>query len=138
MLKLIKKDPWLKPYQEAIVARYKYYSKKVSSLTYNGSSSLSEFASGYLYFGLHREAKRWIFREWAPNATDIFVIGDFNQWQRLESYKLKPIGNGVFEGFFPEKALGKLFNRPNIGTSRRKQIDGTPPKGYQTIDELFD
>lgn len=41
------------------------------------------------------------------------------------------------EAFFPEKALGKLFSRPNIGTSRRKQLEGTPPKGYQKIEQLF-
>ena len=41
------------------------------------------------------------------------------------------------DAFFPEKALGTLFNRPNIGTSRRKQLEGTPPKGYQKIEQLF-
>ena len=41
------------------------------------------------------------------------------------------------EAFFPEKALGKLFSRPNIGASRRKQLEGTPPKGYQKIEQLF-
>lgn len=41
------------------------------------------------------------------------------------------------EAFFPEKNLGKLFNRPNIGISRRKQLEGTPPKGYQKIEQLF-
>lgn len=41
------------------------------------------------------------------------------------------------EAFFPEKALGTLFNRPNIGISRRKQLEGTPPKGYQKIEQLF-
>lgn len=41
------------------------------------------------------------------------------------------------EAFFPEKALGKLFSRPNIGISRRKQLEGTPPKGYQKIEQLF-
>ena len=41
------------------------------------------------------------------------------------------------DAFFPEKALGSLFNRPNIATSRRKQLEGTPPKGYQKIEQLF-
>lgn len=41
------------------------------------------------------------------------------------------------EAFFPEKALGKLFSCPNIGISRRKQLEGTPPKGYQRIEQLF-
>lgn len=41
------------------------------------------------------------------------------------------------DALFPEKALGTLFNRPNIGASRRKQLEGTPPKGYQKIEQLF-
>ena len=59
--------------------------------------------------------------------------GDYVKENRMDS--TWKAGN---DAFFPEKALVKLFNRPNIGTSRRKQLDGTPPKGYQKIDELFD
>ena len=59
--------------------------------------------------------------------------GDYIKESRMDS--TWKAGN---DAFFPEKALGKLFNRPNIGTSRRKQLDGTPPKGYHTIDELLD
>ena len=59
--------------------------------------------------------------------------GDYIKETRMDS--TWKAGN---DAFFPEKALGKLFNRPNIGTSRRKQLESTPPKGYQTIDDLFD
>lgn len=58
--------------------------------------------------------------------------GDYVKESRMDS--VWKAGN---EAFFPEKALSKLFNRPNIGTSRRKQLEGTPPKGYQTVDKLF-
>ena len=111
MLKLIKKDPWLKPYQEAIVGRYKYYLKRVAGLTHSGASTLSEFASGYLYFGLHKETKRWVFREWAPNATAIYLVGTFNNWQENEAYQLKPSKNGVWQIELPESALqhGDLY-----------------------------
>lgn len=51
--------------------------------------------------------------------------------------KMDSIWKAGNEAFFPEKALGKLFSRPNIGTSRRKQLEGTPPKGYQKIEQLF-
>lgn len=59
--------------------------------------------------------------------------GDYIKTDKIDS--IWKAGN---DAFFPEKALGKLFNRPNIGTSRRKQIESTPPKGYQIIDNLFD
>ncbi len=110
-LKIIQNDPWLEPYRSAIEGRHAYALQREKELTQYGVTTLSDFASGYLYFGLHKQPEGWVIREWAPNATDIFVVGDFNQWQRIEQYKLKPIGNGVFEGFFPEKALthGQLY-----------------------------
>ena len=85
-LNLIKNDPWLEPYKEAIVGRYQYAVDKENSLTNNGEQSLSDFASGYLYFGLHKTMNGWVLREWAPNATAIYVIGTFNDWQKQESY----------------------------------------------------
>lgn len=53
-LNLIKNDPWLAPYKEAIEGRYQYVVNKEKNLTGNGRQTLSEMASGYLYFGLHK------------------------------------------------------------------------------------
>ena len=64
-LNLIKNDPWLAPYKEAIEGRYQYVIDKEKSLTNNGKQTLAEMASGYLYFGLHKTNKGWVFREWA-------------------------------------------------------------------------
>lgn len=104
-LNLIKNDPWLTPYKDAIEGRYQYVLDKEKSLTNNGKMSLSEFASGYLYFGLHKTTKGWIFREWAPNATAIYLIGTFNNWQKCEEYKLTRIANGVWEIMLPSDKL---------------------------------
>ena len=110
MLRLIKNDLWLKPYQDAIVGRYKYYMKRLSELC-GPSQSLSDFASGYLYFGLHHEAKKWVFREWAPNATSIYLVGDFNGWQESKKYQLQPLKNGIWQLEMPENAMkhGDLY-----------------------------
>ena len=96
-LNLIKNDPWLSPYKDAIIGRYYYTRNKALSLTQNGQHTLSEFASGYLFFGLHATEDGWIFREWAPNATAIYLIGMFNNWQKEESYRLQRKSNGVWE-----------------------------------------
>jgi 1,4-alpha-glucan branching enzyme len=104
MLKLIKNDPWLKSYEDAIVGRYKYFRKKEAELT-KGGITLSDFATGYLFFGLHKVAKKWIFREWAPNATEIYLIGTFNNWQEKPEYKLEKTKNGVWQIELPESAL---------------------------------
>ncbi len=54
MLDIIKNDPWLSPYEKAIEGRHSYYLKRLSDLTQGGKITLSDFATGYLWFGLHR------------------------------------------------------------------------------------
>lgn len=111
MLDIIKNDPWLAPFNEAIEGRHSYYLKRLSDLTQNGKITLSDFATGHLWFGLHRTDEGWVLREWAPNATEIFLIGTFNQWQRMESYRLKKRDGGVWEVKIPSERIshGDLY-----------------------------
>ncbi len=112
VLKLIKNDPWLAEYEPAIHGRHQYAVDKIAELTAGGKQTLSEFASGHLYFGLHRTDKGWVFREWAPNATAIYLIGDFNNWEEDPKYAMKCLKNsGNWEIKLPAKALrhGDLF-----------------------------
>lgn len=74
-LNLVKNDPWLEPFADAITGRHQHVLDKEAELTNKGKQTLSDFASGYLYFGLHRTDKGWTFREWAPNATHIYMVG---------------------------------------------------------------
>lgn len=53
-LNLIKNDPWLEPFADAINGRHQHAIDKESELTNKGKLTLSDFASGYLYFGLQR------------------------------------------------------------------------------------
>ncbi len=112
-LKLIKKDPWLEPFADAIEGRHQDAIDKEAELT-SASGSLREFANAHNYFGLHREDNgKWVFREWAPNATAITLIGDFNNWQPDKKYALKRLKgtDGVWEGRFGSRALkhGQYF-----------------------------
>ena len=96
-LDIVKKDAWLEPFSEIIEGRHNRVLDKIEDLT-GGKTTLSEFASGYLYFGLHKTKNGgWVLREWAPNAKEIYIIGDFSEWNELEKYRLKNIGNGVWE-----------------------------------------
>lgn len=107
-LKIVKNDPWLKPYNEAIQGRHDHVLNKMQELT-GGKRTLSDFADGHLYFGLHRTPRQWIFREWAPTATAIYLIGDFNNWKEDEKYRLKPVGDtGNWELKVPSKAMKHL------------------------------
>ena len=80
------KDPWLKPFAGIIDQRYIAVSDRITKLT--GGRSLSEFASGHLYYGMHRDNNTMIFREFAPSATTIFLTGTFNNWKEEEKYRL--------------------------------------------------
>lgn len=108
---ICQKDKWLRPFEEIIRGRHEHAKWKLNQLTGNGKVSLSDFADGYLYFGLHRTARHWVFREWAPNATEIFIVGDFNGWYELPQYQLKPLKNGVWEIRLPLRAMqhGQLY-----------------------------
>ena len=92
---IVANDPWLEPYENAIQGRHDHALWMIDHLTNGGKMKLSDFATGYLYYGLHRNAKgEWIFREWAPNATEIYLIGDFNGWKESPKYALKRSKNG--------------------------------------------
>ena len=109
---LVAKDAYLEPYEEAIKGRHDHAEWKIKQLTRNGRRTLSDFANGHKYFGLHKLSRGWVFREWAPNATDIFLIGDFNSWQPTDDYRAKRIaGTDNWELKLPDKALhhGDLF-----------------------------
>lgn len=106
MLKIIENDPWLTPYTGAIEGRHDHALWRESQLT-GGKVSLKDFASGYLYYGLQRTADGWTFREWAPNATEIFLIGDFSGWEEQERFRLSRINDaGDWELRIPLGMIG--------------------------------
>ncbi|MCQ2083881.1 MAG: alpha amylase C-terminal domain-containing protein [Bacteroidaceae bacterium] len=105
MLQIISRDPWLKPYSAAIEGRHFHALQMEDSLT-GGEKSLSQFAMGYAWYGLHKEKNRWVFREWAPNATGICLIGDFSDWQEQDMFRLNRIGdNGDWEVSVPLESI---------------------------------
>ena len=108
MLNLVKDDPWLQPYNEAIQGRHDMVLRKLDEIT-AGKQKLGDFADGHLYFGLHKTRKGWVFREWAPNATKIYLIGDFNSWKEDDAYRLEKINDtGVWEINLSTKAMKHL------------------------------
>ncbi len=113
ILKLIKGDKYLEEYADAINGRHQHAVDKINELTNGGKVSLSDFATGYLYFGVHRTKEGgWIIREWAPNATAIHIIGDFNGWKPSAKFAMKRVRKtGNWEIQLPPEALkhGDLF-----------------------------
>ena len=109
---LVQKDLYLEPFEDAIRGRHDHAEWKKNQLTAGGKKTLGSFACGHDYYGLHKLKRGWIFREWAPNATKIYLVGDFNQWTETDKFLAKRIdGRGNWELRLSEKAIkhGDLF-----------------------------
>ncbi len=110
-LRILKNDPYLMPYREAIEGRYQYALDVEQALT--GGKKLKDVANNHLYFGLHRTKVGWVFREWLPNATALYLVGDFNDWKINEDYQAVCLdkNSGVWELQLPASAIqhGQLY-----------------------------
>jgi len=98
-------DPWLRPFLGRIRSRAKRAAELADRLA-AGTGSLADFASAHEYYGLHRRNGRWLFREWAPNARQIWLVGDFSDWKiddRFALYRLA--GRDVWQGEWPEQLI---------------------------------
>ena len=109
--RLIEKDPWLEPYQKVLERRTEKVRLTGQRLT-RGKIDLADFAAGHMYFGLHVHDNNWVFREWAPHATHIYIIGDMTDWKPMEAYALERQNtDGIWEIKLPEDSLahGNLY-----------------------------
>ncbi|PWJ42001.1 alpha-amylase family glycosyl hydrolase [Sediminitomix flava] len=101
-LRLLKDDPWLEPHAEEIENRFQRFQARKEEIE-NSYGSLKEFASAHKFYGFNydEKLKGWYYREWAPNAHALYLIGDFNNWDRT-SHPLKSIGDGNWEIFLSD------------------------------------
>ena len=100
---LVELDPWLAPHEDVINAREAYVSSTLKKVL--DGKSPAEFALGFHHFGLHHAQDGWIFREWAPNATRLVLVGDFSDWQEREEFALQPGAHGEWNVDLPKDAL---------------------------------
>ena len=106
---IVKNDPYLQPF-EADFIRWEEKLKAKEAEILDGKSLL-DFASGHLYFGIFKSKAGWIIRDWAPNATSIYLIGSFNNWQEKSEFEFKSIENGCWELHLAENTIshGDLY-----------------------------
>ena len=121
-LELIRKDPWLEPFRTTIEQRQQKTLVREKELA--GGSNLQSFASGHLYFGLHRVNDTWVMREWAPHASEIYLIGTFNDWQVSADFRFDRLEHGNWEirlkvGVLTHKDRYKLLVRWEGGEGER-------------------
>jgi len=76
------------------------------------SVALRDFACGHEFFGLHCDGDAWIFREWAPHADAVSLIGTFSDWAEHEPFRAARIDDhGTWQARVPREALehGDLY-----------------------------
>ena len=84
----------------------------------------------YKKLGAHPTARRGkkgvYFAVWAPNAQEVSVIGDFNNWE-YEANPMKRVGDiGVFETFVPGVEIGALYKYHIIGMHGEELFKADP------------
>lgn len=71
------------------------------------------------------------FAVWAPHAKDVFVVGDFNDWNTT-THKMEELeGSGIYQLFIPFVPLGSLY-KFYIITSSGEGIYKTDPFGNRS------
>lgn len=102
----LSQDSFLKPYMPCIKHRAKRIKETKARLCSNGIK-LKDFASAHEYYGLHKTKDgNWIFRELAPNATNLWLVGDFSNWEKLDEFKAKRIDKeGTWEISIPSRKI---------------------------------
>lgn len=98
-LKILEIDPWVAPFEGDLRLRQQRYESEKKELL-KEAKDFYHFSNGHHFFGFHPSENGWIYREWAPGADALFLIGDFNQWNRL-SHPLKKKEHGVWELWLP-------------------------------------
>jgi len=98
-IKIMDIDPYLKPFESDIKLRVDAYTTGKKKLLGN-HQSFNSFSNGDLYYGFHLMENGWIYREWAPGADALYLIGDFNYWDP-NSHSLQKKENGNWEIFLP-------------------------------------
>ena len=99
MYRILELNPQLKDFAGDIDLRMRLYQDTLNRILSQGQS-LNEFANAYEYFGFHHVDGGWYYREWAPSAYQLYLTGEFNNWDAT-SHPLTPVGNGNWELFLP-------------------------------------
>ncbi len=67
------------------------------------------------------------FSVWAPNATAVFVMGNFNDWDNAQHpLKVRLDSSGIWEGFIPDVPAGEVYKYHIHGYKGAKLDKGDP------------
>jgi 1,4-alpha-glucan branching enzyme len=72
------------------------------------------------------------FAVWAPNAQDVSVIGDWNNWTLGENEMTQRLGNGIWEAFVPGVGHGMLYKYAIHSQYRDFRTEKADPYAFAT------
>lgn len=100
-LPLVASDEWLLPVADKLERRHRRYCDLIDRIV-RTAGSVVDYANGYRHFGWQWDEMLdgWWFREWLPEAHDVYIFGDFNNWMRTQ-LRLQRNADGVWSAFFP-------------------------------------
>ena len=114
MLPMVERDEWLHPVAEKVAERHNRYLNRMGAIEQQ-AGSIVDYANGYRYYGWQWDdaLDGWWFREWLPEAYDVFIFGDFNSWQRTQ-LRLDKNRDGVWSIFLPNAMYGHLLTHGSL------------------------
>jgi len=133
--KLVVDDPWLEPHEAAIQRRIARFESELEAIE-KESGSMFAHADAHRCFGVNTDPVdgSWRVREWAPAAQAVFLVGDFNAWDR-GSHALAMGQGGVWELKLPADVLahGQRVKLHVVGAdgSRRDRIPACVRRAVQ-------
>jgi 1,4-alpha-glucan branching enzyme len=105
----LKWDDSLWSHAEHFKYRWNVYRNLRQAIEEN-EGGLDKFSQGYKYFGLNRgehDGKTGIwYREWAPGARALALVGEFNSWDPQPEHWAARNDFGVWQLFLPDKVDG--------------------------------
>lgn len=123
-LPIILSDEWLRPVEGEINYRHNRYLQRLNDIEHH-SGSLCDYANAHLYYGFHYDpyAKGWWFRDWLPGAWEVYLFGDFNDWERLQ-YPLTRDQWGSWSVFISDEQSGGRLGHTSLVKMYVRGADG--------------
>jgi 1,4-alpha-glucan branching enzyme len=127
----------IKPYEEI---HFVDTSRKVWNYSIFTEDAISNFQAGTLYNAYDYFGNKQIvvlnqqgtyFAVWAPNATKVSVVGNFNDWQEGKHELFVRLDNsGIWEGFIPSISRGEIYKYSITGFEGKMLQKGDPYAHY--------
>jgi len=119
-------DTYLEPYKKAILGRHERYLIRRGEIAGHGGR-IADAVNNHLFYGVHRVGDNWVFREWAPNATSIYIKGDFNNWEVSPGYRMTNKGAEYGNWCFQRSLSGTETSSDSISVGTEVRGTGSLP-----------